>query len=408
MSQELVFKRTIPAPAEDVFYAFSTEQGWRDWLCHSARFRPISGRNYQLSWDRGWFAAGSILSLERPRTLELTWRGPDDPKASRVRIELRPRGGGTEVEIHHSGLGDGPAWEQARAEAQKGWELGLDNLESIFTSGEDLRIVRRPMLGIMMNDFTKQIAEEIGVPVIQGVRVDQPVEGMGAQRAGMQHDDVIVEMDGKPVRGFADLGAVLQGRRAGDTIQVTFYRGAEKRSVPMELSRRPIPEIPLDPAVLAEQVAAQYEQVYRELEEVFRGVSEEEASFNPGPDDWSAKQALAHLVEGERQNITTIAEYLTDARTEFADEGANITEQLDAMIAVRPTVPELLEELRKRQRETLEFLRRAGKLKARKGVMWQMGRGWLEIPLTHERGHMEQMRAAIESACAAQQVAATA
>jgi uncharacterized protein YndB with AHSA1/START domain len=408
MSDDLVFTRTIPAPPEEVFYAFSTEQGWRDWLCHSARFRPVSGRNYQLSWDRGWFAAGSILSLERPHTVELSWRGSEDPQASRVRIELRPREGRTEVEIRHSGLGDGPAWEQARAEAQKGWEMGLENLESIFTTGEDLRIVRRPMLGIMMNDFTKQIAEEIGVPVTQGVRIDQTVEGMGAQRAGIQHDDVIVQMDGKPVRGFADLGAILQGHRAGDAIPVTFYRGAEQHTVSMELSRRPIPEVPLDPAALAEQVGAQYEQVYRELEQVFKGVSEEEAGFRPGPDEWSAKQALAHLVDGERGNSIAIAEFLQDSRIEFADEGGNLTEQLDALLAVRQTVAELLEELRKRQQETLEFLRRATKLKARKGVMWGMARGWLEIPLAHERGHMEQMKAAIEAARAAQQVAATA
>src|SRR3972149_52921 len=73
---DLVFKRVIPAPAEEVFYAFSTEQGWRDWLCNSARFRSLSGRSYQFSWDRGWFAAGSILTLERPHAGELSWHGP--------------------------------------------------------------------------------------------------------------------------------------------------------------------------------------------------------------------------------------------------------------------------------------------------------------------------------------------
>ena len=165
------------------------------------------------------------------------------------------------MEIRHAGLGEGEAWERARAEVQKGWEMGLENLESIFSTGEDLRIVRRPMLGIMMNDFTKEIASEIGVPVTQGVRIDSALEGMGAERAGLLHDDVVVEMDSKPVRGFADLGAVLQGHKAGDTIPVTLYRGAEKKTLQMELSRRPIPEVPLDPAKLAVQVAEQHARV---------------------------------------------------------------------------------------------------------------------------------------------------
>jgi uncharacterized protein YndB with AHSA1/START domain/uncharacterized damage-inducible protein DinB len=403
---DLEFKRLIPAPAEEVFYAFSTEQGWRDWLCHSARFRPLSGRNYQLSWDSGWFAAGSILTLERPHTVELSWHGPGDPATSRVSIRLHGRKGGTEVQISHAGLGEGEAWERARAEVQKGWEMGLENLESIFTTGEDLRIVRRPMLGIMMNDFTKEIAAEIGVPVTQGVRIDSALEGMGAARAGLLHDDVVVEMDSKPVRGFADLGAVLQGHKAGDTIPVTLYRGSEKKTLQMELSRRPIPEVPLDPAKLAEQVAAQHETVRRELSELFAGISEEQAGFRPEPDGWSAKDTLAHLIESEARNLDFIQDLLQDNEREFPDEGGNVRLRLEAMQASAPTAAALLHELENRQKETVHLLRHAEKLKAREGVMWRLGRNWLEIPLLHERGHMEQMKAAIQAARAAQRVKA--
>jgi uncharacterized protein YndB with AHSA1/START domain/uncharacterized damage-inducible protein DinB len=405
-SQDLVFTRNIPAPAEEVFYAFSTEQGWRDWLCQSGRFRPLSGRSYQLAWNSGWFAAGSILTLERPHKVELSWHGPDDPATSRVSISLRESKGGTEVEIRHSGLGSGAGWEQARADVKKGWEMGLENLESIFTTGEDLRFVRRPMLGIWLNDFNPAIAAEIGVPVTQGVRIDRPVEGMGAERAGIQHDDVVVEMDGKPVRGFSDLGAVLQGHRAGDTIPVTLYRGPKKLTLPMELSRRPVPEITLDPAELAEKVAKQHAEFKRELDEVFANVSEEQAGFRPTPDGWSAKDTLAHLIEGEYRNLDVIQDVLQDIEREYADEGGNVRERLEAMQVSAPTVAALRTELENRQRETVHFLQHADKLKRRKGVIWRLAVNWLETPLGHERGHMEQMKEAIQAARAAQGVAA--
>ena len=403
---DLVFKRVIPAPAEEVFYAFSTEQGWRDWLCNSARFRSLSGRSYQFSWDRGWFAAGSILTLERPHTVELSWHGPGDPATSRVSIRLQGLTGGTEVEIRHAGLGEGEPWERARAEVQKGWEMGLENLESIFTTGEDLRIIRRPMLGIMMNDFTPEIAAEIGVPVSRGVRIDRALEGMGAERAGLQHDDVLVEMDGKPVQGSPDLGAALQGHRAGDTIPVTLYRGAKKMTLKMELSRRPIPEVPRDPAELARLVAAQYATVRGELAEVFAGVSEEQAGFRAEPDSWTAKDTLAHLIESEARNLDAIQDLLQDTEREFPDEGGNVRLRLEAMQQSAPTVAALLQELENRQRETVYLLQHADKLKARKGAMWRQARNWLEGPLAHERGHMEQMKAAIHAARAAQEVKA--
>jgi uncharacterized protein YndB with AHSA1/START domain/uncharacterized damage-inducible protein DinB len=403
---DLVFKSVIPAPAEEVFYAFSTEQGWRDWLCQSARFRPLSARSFQLAWNSGWFAAGSILTLERPNKVELSWHGPDDPATSRVSISLSESKGGTEVEIRHSGLGEGKPWEQARAEVKKGWDMGLENLESIFTTGEDLRFVRRPMLGIWMNDFNKAIAEDIGVPVTEGVRIDRPVEGMGAERAGLQHDDVLVEMDGKAVRGFSDLGAVLQGHRAGDTIPVTFYRGREKMTLPMELSRRPIAQTTLDPAELAKKVAEQHAEFKRELDEVFAQVNEEQAGFRPTPDGWSAKDTLAHLIEVEAHNLDLIQEVMQDIEREFADEGGNVRERLEAMQVSAPTVAALRAELENRQQETVHFMQHADKLKRRKGVMWRFSINWLETPLGHERGHVEQMKAAIEAARAAQGVKA--
>ena len=93
-------------------------------------------------------------------------------------------------------------------------ETGLENLESIFSTGVDLRQARQPMMGIMLNDFNERIAGEIGVPVTEGVRIDQPIEGMGAEKAGLLSNDVIVEMAGVPIQGFGDLGAVVQQRVA--------------------------------------------------------------------------------------------------------------------------------------------------------------------------------------------------
>ena len=97
---------------------------------------------------------------------------------------------------------------------------------------------------------------------------------------------------------------------------------------------------------------------------------------------------------------------MQDTEREFPDEGGNVRQRLEAMQQSSPTAAALLRELESRQKETVHLLRHAEKLKARKGVMWRLGRNWLEIPLLHERGHMEQMKAAIQAARAAQGVKA--
>src|SRR3972149_4028269 len=182
-------------------------------------------------------------------------------------------------------------------------------------------------------------------------------------------------MDGKPVQGFPDLGAALQGHRAGDTLPMPLYRGAKKMTLKMELSRRPIPEVPLDPAELAKQVAAQHQTVRRELAELFNGVSEKEAGFRAEPDGWSAKDTLAHLIESEARNLDFIQDLLQDNEREFPDEGGNVRLRLEEMKASAPTVALLLQELMNRQQETIYLLQRAENLKARKGALWRQGGG---------------------------------
>ena len=128
----------------------------------------------------------------------------------------------------------------------------------------------------------------------------------------------------------------------------------------------------------------------------------------PDTGGWSIKDNLAHLIEAEYRNLDFIQDLLQDNEREFPDEGGNVRLRLEAMQASAPTVALLLQELMNRQQETIYLLQRAENLKARKGALWRQGRGWLEIPLAHERGHMEQMKAAIQAARAAQGVKASA
>jgi uncharacterized protein YndB with AHSA1/START domain len=397
-NSELTFARAIDAPSEDVYYAFATAQGWRDWLCDSARFEARTGGSYQLAWANGWYAAGTVRELEKPEKVALKWVGKDDPGPTEVMVMLKSKGDGTQVELRHSGFGQGEDWENCMEEARKGWQEGLENLESIFSTGEDLRIVRRPMLGIASNILNQETAEELGVPVTKGVRIDQALEGMGAKRAGLQSDDVIVEMCGQAIEGGADFTTALSGKQAGDVIPVVFYRGSEKMSVDMELSRRPIEEFPLDPAAMAKRFREIDEEIFKELSELLEGVSETEADFNPDPETWSVKETLAHLIVSEQLAQFGITELICDAQREFTGEYDNVRAHFKAVLKVTPTIPELIDRLKASKEETVTLFELAEELKARKGVLWGYYLEVLPFPGFHERAHMEQMATSIEAA----------
>ena len=398
MKSELTFTQVVNASPEAVYYAFATAQGWRNWLCDSARFEARSGGSYQLAWDSGWHSAGTVVELKRSEKVRLTWRGKDYPSSTEVNIELKGENGLTSVEIRHGGFGQGEEWLPILETASKDWENGLENLTSIFNSGEDLRVVRRPMLGIFLSDFDEDIAKDLGVPVTRGVRIDRPVEGMGAEHAGLQSGDVIVEMDGRSVSGFTDLGEALRGHQAGDFVKVDIYRGSERISVDMELSRRPIGEFELDPVAIAKRFRDIDAEVMNELDALFEGVTEAEADFSPSPGEWSSKETLAHLILTEIFAQMNISELICDGQREFNDQITNVNAHHTAVLKVTPTVPELIVRLKARKDETATLLELAEEFKARRGVMWTFCHNNLQFPGFHVRTHMEQMRVAIEAA----------
>ena len=88
--------------------------------------------------------------------------------------------------------------------------------------------VERGYLGIAPLNLTPVIASQIGVPVQEGIIVARVAEGSDAQSAGLRGGDVIVAMDGQPIRNTGDLSKFLLDHSPGQRISVRLYRdGAE-------------------------------------------------------------------------------------------------------------------------------------------------------------------------------------
>ena len=77
----------------------------------------------------------------------------------------------------------------------------------------------RPVLGVTTT------------PSVDGVVVSGINPNSGAEAAGIQDGDLIVAVDGKLITTQTELGAAIRAHKAGDTIQVTFDRGGQKKTV---------------------------------------------------------------------------------------------------------------------------------------------------------------------------------
>jgi uncharacterized protein YndB with AHSA1/START domain len=397
MAKTLTFTQTVNAPAADAYRAFTSSTALRLWFSDVAIADPRKDGRFYAAWNDGYYAAGEYVSLTPHKKVVFTWQGQGEPAPTRVQVAIAEKKGTTTVTVTHSGFGSGKAWAKAIKGITAGWESAMRNLKSTLETGEDLRISMRPMLGIMPGAFDADIAKKLNVPIEHGVRLDGTVEGMGARAIGLQGDDVIVNLAGKKVTG-ATLGVALQGKQAGDKVTVKYYRGSKLNTVSMELSKRALPEIPTTAAGLAKRVGDLYAELGAELEKCFEGVTEAEASFKALPSDWSAKDVVCHLLAGERDGHSTIAETIWGIQRYYDSFGDNINERHAALQAVFPTYRELLDEYKRAERETVALLAAMpDNVVARKSDWLVLSFGFLQPPL-HNYGHFEQIKAAIAAA----------
>jgi uncharacterized protein YndB with AHSA1/START domain len=385
----------INAPVRFAYRAFTNSTSLREWLCDVATVEPHPlGRMY-LAWNGDFYSSGHYLELEPDKRVKFRWFSNMDPVPTEVTVTISEQDGGALVRLEHE-VPDDEAWKGKVVSFRDDWTESLENLKSVLETGVDLRIADRPMLGIVPGDFSEEQAQALGVPVREGLRLDGVVDGMGAQACGLQRDDVLVEFAGHALRNDASSFAnAIKGRKGGETIQVVFYRGPEKKTVNMQLTRRPMPEVPFDPAEFERRVRELSMPALAELEQCFADVSDAQAMQRPEPNEWSALEIVAHLIAGERFNLIFLTG-LIDGYEPITDGfGTNVHAQVRATVQANPSVDLMLDTLRRAVEETLAYIcLLPEEFVANKGSYHRFAFGLLQ-PNFHLTAHTEQIKTAL-------------
>jgi uncharacterized protein YndB with AHSA1/START domain len=396
--QKVMLQRQVMADPRQVYRAFTNATVLREWFCDVATVNPNHGGRIYMAWDDGYYSSGYYLVLKEFKEVAFTWFGRGEPRETRVSVRIKAQKGGSLLTLEHLRIGAGKAWASIAGEFQKEWEKSLDNLASVLETGEDLRLTQRPMMGIGISDFDAEIARQIGVPISKGMRLDAVVQGMGAEAAGLLADDVIVRLGGHDTPDGASLHTALQVHRAGDRVEVEYYRGAEKKTTSMQLSRRPLPELPATLQGVAEARRQKADAGFSELDAFLAGITEREAFFKPDKDAWSVMEVLAHLIHGERDYQQFICDVAGYQQPLYDDYAGNLQARNAATLAAYPKLAEMVGELKHSTHETIALMAALpDDFMAHKAAFWQIAYNTLE-PDYHIATHLEQMRAAIQAA----------
>ncbi len=401
-TQNLSYRQVIPVGPAEIYRAFTSSTALREWLCDSATVSTRLSGHLFVGWNDGYYATGHYTELDANRIVGFTWQGRGEPRPTSVRVTIEPGDGGTYMALEHCDIGVGPEWGDKLEQFDRAWRRALENLASVLTSGEDLRVTRRPMLGVLLMPFDADEAVRLGVPVEHGVRLGGVVPGQGAEAAGLRQDDIIVAVAGHATTDVTELRNALQSHHAGDVVMVEFYRGDERLSAAMTLSGRKIPVIPATNEELAERVRQRLTRDEAALDEFLAEVTDVEASYRPGPEAWSIKQVMAHLIQSERYNQQWIDELVASQEASYDAWSGNQEMRLNATIHAFPTLADMLVELKRLNEETVALLQGLpDEFVARKRTYWRLARTLLDESYSHIDDHMTQMKTALAAARAA-------
>lgn len=106
--------------------------------------------------------------------------------------------------------------------------------------------LERPYLGVRYVPLNAEVAEQIGIETQDGAYIPRSTRnrpsiqaGSPAEKAGLQEEDIIVEINGKRLDEKHGLVSVLGTHRVGDTVTLKVVRGSETKDLTVTLTAAP-------------------------------------------------------------------------------------------------------------------------------------------------------------------------
>jgi S1-C subfamily serine protease len=142
----------------------------------------------------------------------------------------------------------------ARGNIGIGFAVPIDTVRDVASQLIGRGRVEHAFLGVGAQPVEPEIARAFNFPVGRGLMVVRVFEGSGADRAAIRAGtdevvvagetyrlggDIIVRIDGKPVRTAADLREAISAKKPGDEVSVEAFRGDELRRFAVTLGAQP-------------------------------------------------------------------------------------------------------------------------------------------------------------------------
>jgi len=111
-------------------------------------------------------------------------------------------------------------------------------MEQIAKSGK----VIRGYLGVIVQGITPDLAKEFGVTNRNGALISEVESGSPAEKAGLLRGDIVLELNGKPLKDQRELQLTVSKMVPGTTVNLTIMRDGKQQQIAVTLGEEPARE----------------------------------------------------------------------------------------------------------------------------------------------------------------------
>ena len=108
-------------------------------------------------------------------------------------------------------------------------------MEQIISNGT----VTRGWIGVEAQEITAEIADSFRLPSTQGALIAGVIRGSPAEHGGVKPGDVLLLVEGKPVRDPAGMLNLVAALPPGKQATLRIRREQKELDLPVEVGRRP-------------------------------------------------------------------------------------------------------------------------------------------------------------------------
>lgn len=117
--------------------------------------------------------------------------------------------------------------------------IPAETVQTVIAALRQNGMVTRGYLGVQIQPLTKEIAESLNLKTQEGALVGEVQPNLPAAQAGIKSGDIIIDVDGTPIKTVRELQRKIAAFRPDSTVKIKVLRNGKEELIEVKLAKLP-------------------------------------------------------------------------------------------------------------------------------------------------------------------------